>query len=151
MKLNYNDEIAKVIEEKAKQSFSEMPVGQYEIRLDEVDNLQDERGFGLKFIVIGGEFKNRKIFKNVYLKSKEGDTSKEKTMLGMFAGFLDSCGISKTERHDLFGKDELNPQDLKSLFEGKSFKIQLSNRAYNGNTYGEIKKILEVRNDSKAF
>ena len=151
MKLNYNDEVAKKMEEKAKQSFSEMPVGQYEIRLDELDNLQDGRGFGFKFIVIDGEFKNRKIFKNVYLKSKEGDTSKEETMLGMFAGFLDSCGITQTQRHDLFSKDEINPQDIKSLFEGKSFKIQLTNRAYNGNTYGEIKKVLEVKDDSSAF
>lgn len=151
MKLNYNDEVAKKMEEKAKQSFSEMPVGQYEIRLDELDNLQDGRGFGFKFIVIDGEFKNRKIFKNVYLKSKEGDASKEETMLGMFAGFLDSCGITQTQRHDLFSKDEINPQDIKSLFEGKSFKIQLTNRAYNGNTYGEIKKVLEVKDDSSAF
>ena len=151
MKLYYNDEVAKKIEEKAKQSFSEMPVGKYEIRLDEIEELQDKRGFGMKFIVIEGDFKNRKIFKNVYLKSKENDREKEDTMLGMFAGFLDSCGVTQTQRHELFSKEDIQSQDIKNLFQGKSFKIQLTNHTYNGNTYGEIKKILEVRDDSQEF
>lgn len=167
MKLAYDDKKAEEVEKIAKQSFETIPNGVYEIRLDDVTTLVDkvagqpdrDRGFSLVFLVTDGDFKARKVWKNAYLEPVDAqDDNARTTLLGMFSGFLDDCGIGQTERHEFFKKGStdagIQPADIKQLFAQKFFKVQLESKPSTKNPdkiFTNIKKVVEVRNDSNAF
>lgn len=163
MKLYISPEREKIIEDKAKQSFDELPVGEYTLHIEEISEIPEDRGFSFKFNVLEpANFMNRKIWKNIYLRNKEGDVAKEDTMLGMFSNFLEQCGIIQEIRSELYAKlrseTGLSCADLMKLFDGRVLTVKTVNNAVKnkegvltGDVRTEIKKVLDVKNDGKGF
>jgi hypothetical protein len=139
-------------EEASKGSFAPLPEGEYTLILKNVTEKIAKTGIagrGFEFTVIDPEaYINRVVFKDAWLESKEPE--KMKTMFGMFAGFLNSCGVSKEARELLFKAGYPAPALFVELSE-KQYVVKLGLKDHQGNTYNEIKKVISVKEAGASF
>lgn len=151
MFINYSEEIDEKLKEESKR-FEPLPVeNTYEIRISSVSELKDDRGYMLEFLILSPqEFNKRKLWKNIYLKSKDNNEKTNNILLGMFRGFLEQIGLDKDARIKFFA-EELNSSKIRSLLDGKILTVRLKNKPLNGNIYQEISKVISCIDDKSAF
>ena len=151
MFLNYSEALDDKLTAEAK-NFDPLPIeNSYDLKLSDVSELKDNRGFALVFNVLTPvEFSKRKIWKNVFLKNKDNDESKNNVLLGMFKDFLEKSGLNREQRVAFLSGD-VTAQSIRELLAEKVYTVRLKNRVVNENVYQEIGKIVSVADGGVAF
>lgn len=134
-------------------NFAPIPDGVYETKIVNVAITESKsklHGMKIEFEVIEPkEFAKKKVFKTFWLESANG-ADKTRTMLGIFSGFLNSCGVDKAERELLF-KSGFPPNGLFVSLSEKFYTIEVGHREYDGKTYNEFERVLAAKQAGASF
>ena len=132
--------------EAKKSGFAPLPDGEYIgmiAKIDEGLSFEKQTPFvNFEIDIKLGDYAGRKVWKRCYLK---GDTEeKTKTMLGMYAGILESLGMTREQRHAITTVEQLRAFALRL-----EVKIYVTQREYNGKISNDVSSI--DLNDSLPF
>lgn len=124
--------------EPVKTGFTPIPEGEYTGKITKIEEgvSKEKQTPYISFEVTfdEGTYKGRKVWKKVFLR---GDTEeKTKKMLGMYAGVLESLGMTQEQRHST--KDI---ETLKAFADGLLVKVYVSIREYNGKLMNDVQNI----------
>lgn len=134
-------------------NFTPVPDGTYDAKIVNVAITESKsklHGMKIEFEIIDPvAFAKKKIFKTFWLESANG-ADKTRTMLGIFSGFLNACGVEKQERESLF-KSGFAPSAVFVSLSEKIYTIEVGHREYEGKTYNEFEKVLVTKNAGASF
>lgn len=124
--------------EPTKSGFAPLPEGEYTGRITAItDGFSQENAhpfLNFEVTITDGEYAGRKVWRRIFLEG--ADEKKTRTLLGMYAGFLESLGMSQEQRHatrDL--------ETLRNFAQGMAVTVYIKQKEYNGKISNEIAEI----------
>jgi len=120
--------------EAKKSGYSPLPAGEYLGIISKIEEGASQKGTPLiqfEIDITTGEYAGRKVWKKVYLAG--ADDEKTKMALGMYAGVLESLGMTQDQRHATKTIEQLREFALRLNVE-----MYVSQREYNGKIYNDV-------------